>query len=158
VGVHDAGITDLAACFAVKRRLIEDDGAAVADMQDINLLAVLDQCGDHALGGFGLVAEEVRRAPPLLESKPECFVRGLARARPGGARLFALALHGRVEALRVHGNPARLERILSEVEGKAIGIVKREGGFTGKLSAARKPLGALLEQRKSAREGFAKPR
>ncbi len=69
-----------------------------------------------------------------------------------------MALHGRVEGFGVYGNPARLERILSEVEGKAEGIVEREGGFTGKSFTAGQLLAALLEQHKSARERFAKPR
>src|SRR5204862_7523330 len=58
----------------------------------------------------------------------------------------------------IDGNPAWLERILREVEGKAVGIVQREGSFAGKLSAAAEPLASLFQQRKPARECVAKPR
>src|SRR6478752_8873354 len=144
---HDAGVADLPARLAVERRLVEHDGAALVRAQGVDLLAVLDQRGDDALGGFRLVAEELGGAGLLAQGEPYRLGSGIAGARPRRARLLALAFHGRVEALRVDGDAARLERILRQVEGKAVGVVERERGLAGKLCAARKPLAALLEQR-----------
>src|SRR5262249_21859095 len=135
-----------------------DDGAGLARAQGVDVLAVFDERGDHALCRLSLVAEEIGGADALLDGKPQRLGRRLARSRPGRARFFALALHGRVEGVGVDGDPARLERILREIEGKAVGIVKRESGFARKLRPAGKSLAALLEQRKPARERLAKPR
>src|SRR4029450_444223 len=116
------------------------------------------QRGDDALGGFGLVAQELARAGFFAQAEPHRLGGGVARAGPGGARLLALALHRGVERIGIDGDAARLERILGEVERKAVGIVEREGGFAGKLRAAPQFLAALLEQRKPARERLAKSR
>src|SRR5262249_28723947 len=96
---HRTGIADLPAGFAVKRRLVEDDGAALAGFERSGLLAVLDQRSDHALRFFGLVTEEFGRADLLAQRKPERLGRSLARSGPRGAGLLALALHRRIESL-----------------------------------------------------------
>src|SRR6201987_2648366 len=97
---HDAGVADLPARLAVERRLVEDDGAALARAQGIDLLAVLDQRGNDALGGFRLVTEELGGAGLLAQGKPDRLGGGIAGARPRRTRLLALALHGRVEGVR----------------------------------------------------------
>src|SRR4029453_2969566 len=99
-------------------------------------------------GGPGLSPQE--NPPPRGGGAP--------RAGPGGARLLALALHRGVERIGIDGDAARLERVLGEVEGKAVGIVERKGGFARKLRAAPQFLAALLEQREPARERLAKSR
>ena len=68
-------------------------------------IAVLDDRADHALGGLGVVAEEVGRADPLAQGEPDRLGRRLARARPGAARLGPLTLHRGVEAREVDRSP-----------------------------------------------------
>src|SRR5262249_19890682 len=149
---------DLTARHRVERRLVEDDGAALAGTQRVDFVPVLHQRGDDALGGFGLVAEELARAGPFAPRKPPPPRGGRAPRRPGGAAPLAPARPRGVEAFGIDGDAARLERILGKVERKAVGIVEREGGFAGKLRAAPQSLAALLEQRKPARERLAEPR
>ena len=76
--MHHAGVANLAARFAVERRLVEDDGAALASAQSVDLLAVLDERRDDPLGGLGFIAQEVGRADALLDGKPQRLGRGLA--------------------------------------------------------------------------------
>src|SRR5438552_156210 len=78
VGMHHAGVANLAARFAVERRLVEDDGAALASAQSVDLLAVLDERRDDPLGGLGFIAQEVSRTDALLDGKPQRLGRGLA--------------------------------------------------------------------------------
>ena len=158
VAAHDAGVADLTAGLGVKRRLVEDDGAALPGPQRIDLLAVLHQRDNDALVGFGLVAQELARAGFFAQAEPDRLGGGVARAGPGGARLLALALHGGVEAFGIDGDAARLERVLGEVEWKPVGVVERKGGFAGKLGAAPQILASLLEQREPALKRLAKPR
>src|SRR5262249_60161192 len=120
-----------------------------------DLVSVRHEAGNHTFGGFGLLAEELGRADALLDGKPERLGLRLPRSGPGGARLFALALHRRVEGVSVDGDAARLERILRQVEGKAVGVVERERGLAGKLRAARKSLAAVFEQSEPALQGLA---
>src|SRR5580700_7154279 len=57
-----AGVADLAAGFAIERRLVEHHGAALAFFQRFDFLAVAYERGDHAFGAFGLVAEKFSAA------------------------------------------------------------------------------------------------
>src|SRR5215213_1038905 len=98
---HRPGVADLTARFAVERRLVQNDEAGLPGPERVRLLAALDERGDHAFGRFGLIAEELGRADALTDGVPEGFGRGLAGARPGGARLLALALHGGVEGVEI---------------------------------------------------------
>src|SRR5260221_6956851 len=70
VAAHDAGVADLTAGLGVKRRLVEDDGAALASPQRIDLLAVLHQRGNDALGGFGLVTPEIAAGGFFRQAEP----------------------------------------------------------------------------------------
>ena len=90
---HHAGIADLAAGLRIKRRLVQNNGAALAGLQAFDLLAVLHQRRHHAFGGLGLVAEELGGAEFLAQRKPHGLARGIAATRPGGARFVALPLH-----------------------------------------------------------------
>src|SRR5262249_50375867 len=125
LAAHDAGVADLTARLRVERRLVEDDGAALAGTQRVDFVPVLHQRGADALGVSGLVAENPPRAGLSAQGKPPRLGGGVARAGPGGARLLALALHRGVEAFGIDADAARLERILGKVERKAVGIVER---------------------------------
>src|SRR5579863_2093571 len=55
---QDAAIADLAAGLGVKRRLVQNDRAALALGEAPDFVAILHQRADDALGIFGLVAEK----------------------------------------------------------------------------------------------------
>src|SRR5688572_32059779 len=69
VASHHAGVADLAAGFAVERRLVDDDSAALAPAERGCLLAILDQRRHHAFGGLGLVAEKLGSARFLAQAE-----------------------------------------------------------------------------------------
>ena len=56
---HHADVADLPAGLGIERRLIENDGAALAFLQGTHFLAVAKQCDDDACGGLRLIAEEI---------------------------------------------------------------------------------------------------
>ena len=147
LALHHAGIADLTAGFAVERRLVEDHEAVLAGLELRDLLAVLQQRQHDALGGLGVVAEELGRADALLDAEPDGLRRRLARAGPGRARLLALALHGGVEGIRVDADAARLQRVLRQVEREAVGVVEREGRLAGEVLALGQLAGFLVEDR-----------
>src|SRR5712692_1381261 len=151
-------VADLAAALAVERRLIEDHRTRLALLERADFLAIAHECRDHALGTLGFVAEKLAGAGFFAQRKPHRLGGGVARARPGGARLFALALHRARERLRVDLDAARPERVLGEIERKAVGVVELEGGLAGKLRPACNAFALLFEQSEPARERFAKPR
>src|SRR5581483_10042747 len=150
VATHDAGVADLAAGLTVERRLVEDDSADLALAERSDLLALLDQSGDDAFGALGLVAEEFGRADLFAQREPHGFRGRFAGAGPGSARLLTLALHGGVEALEIDADAARPQRILRQIEGKAIGVVKRERGLALELIAGFEPAAFLVEDREPA--------
>src|SRR5580658_1861536 len=82
VARHGAGIADLAAGLGVERRLIEDDGAALALVEPCYFLAVADECRHNARGTLGLVTEKFRGAELFAQTKPHRLVGRLAGAGP----------------------------------------------------------------------------
>ena len=153
-----APVADLAAELGVERRLVDDDDAALAFLQSIDARAVLDQRDDPARRRLGLVAEEFGRAELFLQLEPEGFGRGLARARPGLPRLGALLLHGGGEALGIDADPARLQRVLGEVVGKAVSVVELERDLARQRGAALEALGRVVEQAQPALQRLAETR
>ncbi len=149
---HLALVADLAAALAVERRLVDHDGAALAGLQRVDFLAVAFESGDDALGAFGLVAEELGGAELLAQRKPHRFLRRLARARPRGARLRALALHGVGESRDINANAARAQRVLREIEREAIGVVEREGGVAVEHVALLEAAAFLFQKGEPARQ------
>src|SRR6516164_11577033 len=112
LGAHAPGIADLAAGLGIERRLIENDRAALARLERGRLLAVAQERRYHALGALGLVAEEFRGADLLAQREPYRVGCRLARSRPGGACLLALALHGARKPVGIDADAARPQRIL----------------------------------------------
>ena len=158
LALHRARIADLTTGLAVERRLVEDEKADLAGLQLLHLGAVLQERQHDALGGLGLVAEELRRADALADAEPHRFGRGLAGAGPGGAGLLALALHGDVEDLRIDADAAGLQSVLRQVEREAVGVVEREGGLAGELLACGKLAGLLIQNGKTALQRLAEAR
>ena len=146
LAADDALIADLAAGFAVERRLVDDDRRLVAGLEAFHLLAVLDESDDLARRGLRLVAEELGRAGLLLQLEPDRLGRRLAGALPRLARLGLLPLHRRAEGLGVDADAARAQRVLGQVEGKAEGVVELERGVAGQHRALLEIAGRVLEQ------------
>ena len=126
VGAHAAGIADLAAGFSVERRLVQHDRAGLALLQLGDLLAVAHQGGNDAFGLLGFVAEEFGRADALAHAEPHRFLRGIAGSGPGSPRFFALAVHRIREGGEIDANTTIAQRILREVERKAVSIIERD--------------------------------
>src|SRR5258707_6518786 len=99
IGPYDALVTHLTATLGIKRRLVENNRATLTFSKLRNLLVMLDQRGNYAFGGFGLVAQELGGAEALAQLEPHGLRRRVTRAGPGGACLLALALHAGLEAL-----------------------------------------------------------
>ena len=106
---HHAGVADLAAGFAVERRLVEHHRAGLAlGRAPRPRLPSRTSAATTPSRALGLVAQKLGRAELLAQREPHGFGRGLAGARPRGARLFALALHRGVEGRKVDPDAARL--------------------------------------------------
>src|SRR5262249_58505684 len=86
---------------------------------------------------------------------PPRLGRGIAGARPRSARLLALAFHRCVEGVGIDGDAARLERVLRQVERKAIGVVERERGLAVEPIALLEAPRLLVEDREPALERLA---
>ena len=153
-----ADVADLAAQFAVERRLVEDERAGLTGLEPVDLDAVPDDGADHAFGRLGLVAEEFGGADPLAQAVPHRLGRGFARPGPGAAGLGALARHRGVEAVDVDRQAARAQRILGEVEREAECVVELERRLAGKHAALSQRPRLVLEDREPARERDAEAR
>src|SRR5580704_6702916 len=70
VCTHDAGVSDLAAGFAIERRLIEDDRSGFARTENRDFLTVLEDRGDKSLRALHVVAQKLRCAGFLLDGEP----------------------------------------------------------------------------------------
>ena len=159
LGRKRAGVADLAAGFAIERRLVDQHRTFLAGFQFFCLGAVLDQRRDDALGFLGFVAEEFGGAQLLAQAEPDRLGGRFAGARPVLARFFALPLHrdfanASVSTAMLRGR----ERVLGEIERKAIGVVELERGFALELVAGLEALGRLVEDREPALERLAKAR
>ncbi len=57
--------------------------------------------------------------------------------------------------MRIDADPARLQRVLGEVVGKAVSVVELEGDLARQRGAALQALGRIVEQAKPALERLA---
>src|SRR5690606_15364640 len=110
-----AGIAYLAAALAIERRLVEHHEAFVTRREFVDHLAALDQRRHDALGGLGLVAEELRRSDLVGHREPHLVLADFARAGPALAGLGALLGHGVLEAREIDIDAAGAQRILRQV-------------------------------------------
>ena len=86
----------------------------------LSTTAPSDQRLNDAFGLLGVVAEEFRRAGLFLDGEPDGLGRRVAGTCPGSACLGLLALHRLVEAVEIDRDAALAQRILSQVERKAV--------------------------------------
>ena len=92
-------------------------------------------------------------APDLLaDVEPDRLGRGVARARPGRARLGALLVHRLVEAFGVDLDVARAQHVLRQVEREAERVVELEGDLALERAAGRQAPGLVLEQLQAGAE------
>ena len=153
-----AGIADLAAGFTVERRLVGHHHDLAAGLGALHRRAADHECLDLRLGALVLVAEELGRSDHLAQLEPDALLGLIAGALPARPGLGALALHRRIEAGEIHGHAARAQRILGEIERKAVGIVQLERGLAGQLAACGEVRGRLLKQAQAALERALKAR
>ncbi len=150
VGTGDgAGIADLSAAFAIERRLVQHDGQLGADMCGLSRRAIDHQCADLGFGSLGGISQELRGSGLFLDFEPDPLGSGLAGAGPGGAGAGALFLHRRLEAIHVHGAALFPQRVLRQVERKAVGVVETEGDGT-RQGLAVAEVGRLLRKQVQA--------
>src|SRR4029077_7916809 len=112
--------------------------------------AVLHQRADDAFGGLGLVAQKFRWPKFFAQAKPDVLACGIARARPGRASLFALAVHGVGEGRLIDADPARFERSLGQIEREAVSVIERKGGVAIEHVALLQARALLIEDGKPA--------
>ena len=155
---HYAGVADLAAGFAIERGLVDDHGAVLALAERRDLLAVFHQRRHHALGDLGLIAQEFGGAVLLAQRKPHRLGRCVTRSLPGLPRLLALALHGGAERIGIDLDAAGAQRVLGEVERKAISVVERERGLAPEAVALLQAFQFLVQDGKPALQGVAEAR
>ena len=92
-----------------------------------------------------------------MDGEPHLVGGRLAGAGPGLAGLGALALHGRVEGVRIDGHALGAQRVLGEVEGKAVGVVQLERDVAGQLAAGAEVRRRLVEQPEAPVQGSLEP-
>ena len=95
-------------------------------------MAVDDDRGDGGVSTVRFVTEELAGADLIAKREPDLFGSCLAGTLPGGAGSLALARHGGIETGLRDAAALGTQRILGQVEGKAVGIVKLEGDLAGK--------------------------
>ena len=146
------GVADLAARLAVERRLVDHDRAALARFQRLGLGAVLDERKHGRFRHLGVVAEELGRAEPVAQRQPDAGSRRVAGAGPARASLGALPLHGVVERGEIDADAARFQRVLGQVERKAVGVVELERRLAVEDVAGPQRTGRFVEQDEAARQ------
>src|SRR5271167_2216880 len=143
---NDAGIADLAARFAVERRLVDDYRDLVAGGGLDDPLAAAQDGQRNAFGGFGLITEKFGCAEILAQAQPDRFGRRLARTNPATARLRALTRHRRLESVDRYPAALPAQHVFGQIERKAIGIVELESGLAGERFTGAESGGLLFEQ------------
>ena len=131
VAVDDgAGVAHLAAHLGVERRVVEHDVDLLAGLGALDRLAVADD-GEHVgvVDGVLVVAAELGGGQLVGEGHPH-----VVEAAPGvtlgsGARAALLLVHAALEARHVDLVTGRTRDLDREVDGKAVGVVQREGAL-----------------------------
>ncbi len=152
------GIAHLAARLGIKGRLVDGDLDLASLFRPRRCDPVPHQRNDLALGAFGIVAEKLGHAVLLGDVEPDRLIGHLARSGPGGARLGLLGRHGRIEPLGIDGAPLLAQRVLRQIERKAIGIVEPEGRLAGQGRALGQAGQFLVQKPQAALERLAKAR
>ncbi|MCH8107578.1 MAG: nuclear transport factor 2 family protein, partial [Chloroflexi bacterium] len=152
---HHAAVARLATGFAVEGRLVcnERDLGAFACL--FYALAIDQQRRHLALGGLCRVTEEFAGAYLLADFEPHGLGGGIARALPGGAGLFLLAVHGGIEPGPVNAAALCAHGVLGQVDGKAVGVIQLEGHIAGQRRPGFEFSNRLAEQLEATGQGLA---
>ena len=155
----DTSVTDLAARFAIERRLVQHQRRLVARLEALDETTIRNDTAHDAFRRLGLVAEELGGADLLAQFEPDSLRRRLARPLPGFPRLGFLMLHRLVEGVGVDGHAARFQRVLRQIERKPVGVVKLEGDLARQHVTAIETGARLVEQsdallQRAAEAGF----
>ena len=126
-------VADLAAGFAVERRLVEDDEAALAGFSSSTSLPSLSERDHDALGGLGLVAEKLGRADALLAGRTRAVSVAASPEPAQAARASARWRSMAASKARVSTPmPRGFQRVLGQIEREAVRVVEREGDLARK--------------------------
>ena len=126
-GRDEARIPHLPAAFGIEGRLVDDDLDLLALGCRLDFGAVPDQRLNLALGLFGVIAQELGRAVAVSQFEPDGRILRLARPGPGGAGLGLLFGHRRIKAGDLDPAPLFAQRVLRQVQRKAVGVIQPEG-------------------------------
>lgn len=140
--------------LGVERGLVQDDRGLGADAGALDRLPADDDRPHFAFGDLGVVAQELGRAGFVSDREPHRFGRGLARPGPGLARVLALARHRPGEALDIDGTALGAERVLGEIERKAVGIVKLERDLARERRIGSEPAHFFVQEFEPAVQGL----
>ena len=146
IGPDFPGIAHLAAAFGIERGLVHHDLHRFTQRRPAHFGTGPHQGTDFALGGFGVIAQKFGRPLRLRQIEPDRGILGFARAGPAGARLGFLFLHRGVEAFDIHGAALFAQRVLRQVQRKAIGIIKPERGLSGKRATFGQPRQLVVQK------------
>ncbi len=154
----EAFVADLAAGFAVKGRLVRENRDLRSLARFIDRLAVLDD-GENLRFEFLLaVAVKLGAAERLAQIEPDFVRRSVARSSPAFAGFGALLLHRGLEPGQIDFAALLAQNVLREVHGEAERVVELECHRAGQNGVGAEFVRFFLKQRKTAREGFLKPR
>ena len=124
-----ARIAHLATAFAVKWRLVGNQGYAVTSLGGLHFSAILDQRHNLPFAFAGGVAGKFGRTDAFGNIEPD-FVRSLGtRTLPGCTGAFFLLRHFHIETFAVDAKTLRAQCVFGQVIGEAICIVELERGF-----------------------------
>ena len=151
------GVADLAAAFAVERRLVQHHRDLGPGVRVRHRLPADHQRQDLALGPLGGVAEELAGADGFLDLEPHPLGRRLARAGPRRARPRPLLRHRRVEPGEIDPAPLLAQRVLRQVDREAERVVQPERDRPGQRLPVTQPRGLLGQQAQPAFQRLAEP-
>ena len=151
-------IANLAAALRIKRRLVQHHGDVAAGFDRRHRGPAGDERHDLGLGRLGRIAEEFAGADGIAQLEPDLFGGRLARSAPGGAGTRPLLQHGGIEPGDIDGAAVLPQRVLGEIEGKSVGIVKPERDIARQGHAIAELAGLVGEEGQAAFEHGAEAR
>ena len=143
---NNARVTHLAAAFAVKWRLVGDDGHGVVCDSRLHFHAIVDEGNDLPLAFIRCVPGKLGRTNAFGDVEPY-VVRCLgAGTLPRGTCHGLLIVHGGFETGLINTKALRTQRIFGQVIWKAICVIKLKRGIAGKYIAGLHTCGGFVQQ------------
>ena len=132
-------IADLAAGFAIERRLVHHNSAGLTGGQLVNNFAIGNQRHHLAFSRKCFIAKELTGTKPFAQVKPKRFGCGITGSRPGFSGRRFLLRHSRIKAVIIKAPALAAQNVLRQIQREAIGIIKpkrnraRQNFAVGKL-------------------------